>query len=145
MSGEIQGESIDIGVVVDPARNDGKVEHAGILVRLVDAAMAREIPALAAAREEIRAQMGAAALIRACAVIGNFERMNRIADATGIALDSPSRILSEDLRQALDLGRFASAKNTGRASLSIRLLAPVVRRLARFIFPGLARRMSRRS
>ena len=145
MSGQIQGESIDLGVVVDPARDDGKVAHAGILVRLAEAAVAREAEALAAAREQVHAQMGESALIRACGVIGNFERMNRIADATGIALDAPSRILSDDLRETLDLDRFASAKNTGRASLSIRLLAPVVRRMARFIFPGLARRMSGRS
>ncbi len=145
MSGQIQGESIDLGVVVDPSRDDGKVAHAEILVRLVEAAIAREPVALAAAQEQIRAQMGESALIRACAVIGNFERMNRIADATGIALDTPSRILSEDLRQTLDLDRFASAQNTGRASLAVRLLGPVVRRLARFIFPGLARRLSMRT
>lgn len=145
MSGQIQGTEIDLGVVVDPARNDGKIEHAEILIRFADAAMAREPEALAAARKEVRVRIGESALIRACAVLGNFERMNRIADATGIALDAPSRVLSEDLRQELDLDRFASAKYTGRASLPVRLAGPIVRRLARFLLPKLARRISKRS
>ena len=46
------------------------------------------------------------------AVIGNFQRMVRIADATGIPLDAPVGALSAEIRDELDLGSFASAANT---------------------------------
>ncbi len=39
---------------------------------------------LAEARERLRNALGEAALIEAAAVVGNFERMTRIADGAGI-------------------------------------------------------------
>ena len=47
----------------------------------------------------------------------NFKRIvDRIADSTGIPLDAPVGALSQELRDELELGRFASAANTPDAS-----------------------------
>ena len=61
---------------------------------------------LAAARDLVRTSMGAAALIDAVGVISNFERMVRIADATGIPLGNWEETSSE-LRDELGINDFA--------------------------------------
>ena len=66
-------------------------------------------------------------MVDAAAVIGNFERMNRIADGTGIPIDAPVEAATGDLREELDLDRFASARNSGELSTRAKLLGPVVR------------------
>ena len=48
----------------------------------------------------------------AAAVIGNFERMVRIADGTGIPLDKPVAMITADMREELGIDRFATAVNT---------------------------------
>jgi hypothetical protein len=47
-----------------------------------------------------------AALVDAAGVASNFERMVRIADATGIPLDARMQALSQEVRDALHLERF---------------------------------------
>ena len=46
------------------------------------------------------------------AVIAAFNVVDRIADATGIPLDDMMLAMSGEVRQKLDLTRFASAANT---------------------------------
>ena len=59
-----------------------------------------------------------AALVDAAAVVGNFERMVRIADGTGIPLDKPVAMVSADMREELGLdaksvaARFTSESHT---------------------------------
>ena len=45
-------------------------------------------------------------------MIGAFNVVDRIADATGIPLDPMLDAMSGDIRQELGLARFASAANT---------------------------------
>jgi hypothetical protein len=45
-------------------------------------------------------------------MIGFFNIVDRVADATGIPLDEPLLLMSGDVRAELDLARFASAANT---------------------------------
>ena len=47
-----------------------------------------------------------------CAVIGAFNVVDRIADATGIPLDPPLQMMSQQVREELDLARFGSSANT---------------------------------
>ncbi len=51
-------------------------------------------------------------VVDAAAVAGNFQRMVRIADATGIPVDEPMQALSRGIQEDLDLRRFHSAQNT---------------------------------
>ena len=68
--------------------------------------------ALVAARAEVRSVLTPEAYVDACAVIGAFNVVDRIADSTGIPLDAPMAAMTGDLRSELDLGRFRSSTNT---------------------------------
>jgi len=52
------------------------------------------------------------AMVDAAGVASNFERMVRIADATGIQLDKRMEVLSQEVREALHLERFTAYKET---------------------------------
>lgn len=110
-SSEIQGRVIDVKGVVDPAQSSVGVPHQEQLIALADAAVARNDAALARARAAVLDALGAAALVDAAGVIGNFERMNRIADACGISLGM-LEFLSADVRKSLDIEHYNSAANT---------------------------------
>ena len=56
--------------------------------------------------------MGPDALVDAAAVVGNFQRMVRIADGTGIPVDKQMNVLTAGLREDLGIDRFASRANT---------------------------------
>ena len=65
---------------------------------------------LARAREQLKSELGEAALVDAAAVVGNFERMTRIADGTGIPIDERNIEFTREARETLDLGRLPSAR-----------------------------------
>lgn len=96
-----------------------------ILIRFAEAMVGEDGEPLAIARAEIRAVLGEAALVDTAAVASNFERMVRIADATGIPLDVPTAALTSDLRDELGIDRFASALNTPPVGTLQRMLALV--------------------
>ena len=67
----------------------------------------------------------------AVAVIGNFQRMVRIADGAGIPLDTPMALMSADLRAELGYNGLGSAKNTPETGRVMRWLRPLMlKRLA---------------
>lgn len=156
-SGTISGREHDLRAITDPeAAAASGIDHAGELLRFVDAAIGTGSKAggtaggkagsearseveseLEAARAALRAAVGLAGLVDAAAVVGNFERMTRIADATGIPLDAPTDMMSADFRGSLGLDRFASAAHTPGAgrirSLLARLLRPIGSALLRLV------------
>ena len=92
---EASDREVDLRAISDGARDDSVgVAHAAELTGFAEAAVRGDTAAIAAARHTLRAKAGSAALVDAAAVIGNFERMTRIADATGIPLDAPSALAS---------------------------------------------------
>lgn len=130
-SGTISGQDLDLRAITDPrAAAASGIAHAAALVRFVDAAVAEDAAERAAAREALRTAVGPAGLVDAAAVVGNFERMTRIADATGIALDAPVEMMSADLRETLGLEGFASAAQTPRSGRLRTRFARVLRGLA---------------
>ena len=88
--------------------------HGDVLTAFAEALVGDDEDLLATARRRVAQALGPAGLVDAAAVASNFERMNRIADATGIPLDGPVAALSSDLRDTLGLDRFASAANSSR-------------------------------
>ena len=94
-------------VDADAASHSG-VEHGALLLAFSDAVVGDDDTALAAARAALIAVAGTEALVDAAGVASNFQRMVRIADATGIPLDVPLEVASKDLREDLGLGRFAA-------------------------------------
>ena len=86
------------------------VPHGGALLAFADAALGRDGATLARAREAVRTELGEAALFDAAAVIGGFDGITRIADATGIALEEAKAEQTADFFAALDIGRFRREK-----------------------------------
>jgi hypothetical protein len=110
-SGETAGTDLDLSVVHGAAGGDGGVEHGARLVAFTEAVM-RDHDALARERSALRAVLAPEAFVDTCAVIGAFNIVDRVADATGIPLDDMMLGASAELRAELDLARFASAANT---------------------------------
>ena len=97
------GDAFDLRAVTqsDAAAKSG-VAHGEELVRLAEAVVSGDDEqALAGARMRVLDAVGPEGLVSAAAVVGNFQRMVRIADSIGIPLDAPVEILSQDLRDDL--------------------------------------------
>ena len=137
MSGELAGERYDLhAVTAGAAAAPVGVPHERELVALAEAELAE-------ARAQALAALGPESFVAAAAVASNFERMDRIADATGIPLDAPLDAISADMRAELGIDAFGSAANTKRLSPARRLLGRALAPLARYLMPALAA-MSRR-
>ena len=120
---EIEGADIRLDGLADPActRIDG-IPHSEALLRFANAFMAHDGHALAGAREALAGAMGAASMVDAVGVASTFQRMDRIADGTGIPADPPIAIMQEDLAELLGTNRYVSAGNTKSASWQKRLM-----------------------
>jgi len=111
-SSEVSGTEVDVRAVGGTAVAESGIPHAETLVALAEAMVGEDDDALARARRDVLDRMDPEALVDAVAVASNFERMIRIADATGIPLDGIVVALSEDLREEIGINRFSSAANT---------------------------------
>lgn len=112
MSGQVLGKEVNLNAVNGAAIADGVVAHEEPLVAFTDAAMGSDDALLVKERNALKAVLSPAAFVDACATIGAFNVVDRIADSTGIPLDEGFAELSEAVRTELDLGRFASSANT---------------------------------
>lgn len=139
MSSETQGADVDIQAVTREGATSG-VPHGDVLTAFAEASVRGDEPALARAREALRDAMGPAAVVDAAGVIGNFQRMVRIADGTGIPLDRPVAVFSADLRQELGIDEFGAAGNTPAVGGLARFVARLARPLVRVVMSGYARK-----
>ncbi len=86
------------------------VPSAAELLAFADAAVRRDTAAIARSRATLVDALGAAAMVDAAAVVGGFDGITRIADATGIPLEPPKAEESADYRAALGIDRFQREK-----------------------------------
>ncbi len=136
VSSKVEGQEANLEAVVQ-----GRDAHSGVaaeqeLLALVEATVGdRPSQTLAKSRTDLADKLGEESLIDAAAVIGNFQRMTRIADGTGIPLDDMVAALSFDLREDLGLNGFGSAGYTPKVNplkrVLVRLLEPIVLRRMR--------------
>jgi len=117
------------GISEGAKAGDAGIEHGALLTAFADAAVTGDDAELATARDGLRDAAGSAALVDAAAVIGNFERMVRIADGTGIPLDGVVGALSSDFRADLGLDAYASRRLAAAGAAGA--LAPLLRGAAR--------------
>jgi len=97
--------------LTDPeAADTSGVEHGSILIAFAEAMVGDDEAALIHARQAVIEVLGPAAMVDAAGVASNFERMVRIADATGIQLDARMEALSREVRDTLGLERFMAYK-----------------------------------
>jgi hypothetical protein len=95
---------LNMASVRDPAIPSG-VPGGNLLLRLVDAVLIQSEP-LAGVQSEIVTELGPESLVDAAAVFGNFEMMNRVADATGIPIPAAGIEREKALVDLLDLEAF---------------------------------------
>ena len=127
----MKGEQVDLSALIEGSSAVAVgIEHDAVLLRFAEAVLGDDERELAAAREALHAALGDEAFVDAAAVVGNFQRMVRIADGTGIPLDAPLEIMTQDLREDLDLSRFGSSSNTPTAGRLRRAAGRVLRPIA---------------
>ena len=135
VSSTIEGVEANLKAVTLGNAEDSGVRGQAELLALVDATLdpqpgLNQPPRLSDAQLRIAEQLGDAALVEAAAVIGNFERMTRIADGTGIPLDEPVAAMTAELREELGINEFSSAAYTPKVGwlkkTLFKLLAPLV-------------------
>jgi hypothetical protein len=112
VSGSFAGASVDLAAVNGGDGRDGGVAHGARLLAFVEAVMGPDDAALERERKALRAVLSDAAFVDTCAVVGAFNVVDRIADATGIPLDAGMAAISGGVRAELGLSRFASSANT---------------------------------
>ena len=116
---ELTGGSIDFEGLTDPSCTEIKgVANSRELLQLANACMgvAGDVANWSRRARPWWMKMGPAAMIDTVGVISNFQRMVRIADATGIPADGPMQEMSGDLREQLGINQYVSAANSSRPS-----------------------------
>ena len=87
--------------VIDSNLGNG-VAHYQELVNFADALLKGEVKPLALARENLRSVVGDDGVVRAAAVVGNFQMMNRALDTLGAQLGK--EVTPELIEMAGELG-----------------------------------------
>ena len=77
-----------------------------------EAVLGEDNDALVRARDVLAAVLGLPGLVDAAGVVGLFNAIDRVADATGIPLEPEKAAASLDFRAALDLDRFSVANRS---------------------------------
>jgi hypothetical protein len=111
-SGPTDDKNYDLRAVTGAVDSNGGIAHGRLLVAFAEAVLGPDDAALARARSALMAALAPAGLVDAAGVIGLFNAIDRIADATGIPLEPEKAAASADFRAALDLDRFAVAART---------------------------------
>lgn len=128
---EYHGSNGDLRAVTEGSKiGDGGIAHGEKLAAFAEAAVTGDSAQLATARDGLRAAIGSEGLVDAAAVVGNFQRMVRIADGTGIPIDGLMRTLSEDFREELGLEDFVTRRGEA-AGVVARALGPIARATAK--------------
>jgi hypothetical protein len=144
-SSEYSGDSVDVTMLRDPAAGaNGNLPAAGELLAFASAASSGDAQETATARDQLSAALGADAVVDAAAVIGNFERMTRIADGTGIPLDPPLNAIAAEIQDDLGLREFSSATATKPAGRLTAKFAKLISPLALRLMP-VAAKLARRA
>jgi hypothetical protein len=144
VSGELEAKRFDLhAMTAGSAAAPMGVPHERELLAVAEAVVRGSEAELADARRAALAALGPEGFVAAAAVAANFERMVRIADATGIPLEAPLAAISGGLRAELGIDAFGSAANTPGLSPGRRLLGRALAPFARFLMPALAARSRR--
>ncbi len=130
-SSEIQDQGVNLQGLVS-ATDTGVIAGAA-LTAFADAVVQGDAEAIGRARDTVTAELGEAAMVDAAAVIANFQRMVRIADGTGIPLDEPVLMMTQNIRQDLGIDEYSASAHSPQLPVFKRLLgkllAPVAPRL----------------
>lgn len=114
----------------DLAARESDIPFAIELLQFAGAVVSRDEVELERARERLLSVAGEAVLVDAACVVGNFQRMVRIADATGIPIDSDRMPLMNQAVEELGLRHFDSSRHTPKMGFFQGLLASFLRQIS---------------
>jgi alkylhydroperoxidase family enzyme len=105
-SSEANRQEYDLRLLLGQGEGDGGVPHGRLLVHFAEAVLSDDDRLLSEKRAAVLARLGSEALIDAAGVIGLFNAIDRVADATGIPLEEEKARLSASYRAELGLDEF---------------------------------------
>ncbi len=111
MSSQAQNKKINLDVITqgNSSSRDSLIPDSDILVDFAEAIVGGSPEEIKTSRDVLSAHMGDQAMIEAAGVASNFQRMVRIADATGIPLGG-FEAASREIRSELVLDDFLLQK-----------------------------------
>jgi hypothetical protein len=109
-SSQHAGESVDLKAVSAGAARESGIAHGALLIEFAEAVLSADDARLAAARSRLLKALGAEALVDAAGVVGFFNAIDRVADATGTPLDEKTLAETAALRNDLQINTFAMQK-----------------------------------
>ena len=142
----MQGGEVDLNAITSEGHDPGaSVESGPQLAAFAEAMITGSADDVAATRAALVECVGEAGFVRAACVVGNFQRMVRIADATGIPLDGFVMAMTDDFREELGIDAFDGASNTAELGTVGRIGGKLLRSVAKpmlAVMPKLARRFA---
>ena len=146
-STQVSGEAVNLNGIVEGNEVQTGLRGGEALIRFAEASVGDSVDDKAddirVAREAVKDELGENAMVDAAAVIANFQRMVRIADGTGIPLDTPVAMMTSSIREDLGINEYASASNTPALSLPQRLLGRLLQPALPLVVKLLTRNMSK--
>lgn len=106
------GKELRLEAVLGKDAEDCGIDNARALIDFVEAIINRNDTELVRTRDVLTGEIGTDGMIDAAAVAANFQRMVRIADATGIPIDGQMQDMTRDIQEQLGLRGFPSARNS---------------------------------
>ena len=103
------GQAYDLDAITAGGGETG-VPHGDLLIAFGEAVLGDDDESLAAARGAIVDRLGAAALVDAAGIVGLFDAIDRVADATGTPLEDWKAAQTESIRDDLAINRFDEIK-----------------------------------
>jgi hypothetical protein len=108
------GGEVDLAGIVEGADSvDERIPAGRELAAFAEAVISDDDANLEQMRNDVIAAVGPDGFVDAAAVVGNFERMVRIADGIGIPLDKSAADMSVEIRDELGLNEFRTARFSG--------------------------------
>ena len=111
VSNEPTGDELSYGAITAGAEaGETGIANGDLLIELADAVLDRDDARLAAVRDAVAQALGPEALVDASGVIGAFNGIDRIADATGIPLEDTKAELTAEIRAEIGIDAYAEQK-----------------------------------
>ncbi len=134
------GGNVNLDGLADPNRVvDLGIPHSKLMIMYTDALVKRDKVAIKASRDALVEAIGAEATVDAAGVISNYTRTVRVSDGTGVPVDAPIQVMSEDLREELKINEFDSAEKTKNMPFIKRM---IMKRLVPVMFRKMVKKSS---
>ena len=109
-SSDHNGDDINLNILTNGKPDNVSIPHSDLLIALAEAVLADDAASTAAARASVQAAMGDKALVDAAGIIGMFNGLDRVADATGAPLEDWKAADTAAMRLNLGIDAFAATK-----------------------------------